>query len=119
MKKINNKFMKILLILYKKEEDGPGFNEDIIKSPHIKYTGEDVKIPSVDKIVDIYEEDEKVIGKIYGVINKIAQKEGILDKGYRVIINMLDIGIGSESASIKHYQSSLYVNTFLILDLSV
>ena len=29
----------------------------IIKSPHIKYTGEDIKIPSVDKIVDIYEED--------------------------------------------------------------
>lgn len=30
----------------------------VIKSPHIKYTGEDVKMPSVDKIVDLYEEDD-------------------------------------------------------------
>ena len=41
----------------------------------------------ISSLIDITEEDEKVIGKIYGVINKIAQKEGILDKGYRVIIN--------------------------------
>ena len=41
----------------------------------------------ISSLIDITEEDEKVIGTIYGVINKIAQKEGILDKGYRVIIN--------------------------------
>lgn len=30
----------------------------IVKSPHIKYSGEDVKMPSVDKVVDMYSEDD-------------------------------------------------------------
>ena len=47
----------------------------------------------ISSLIDITEEDEKVIGKIYGVINKIAQKEGILDKGYRVIINCGEDGV--------------------------
>ena len=41
----------------------------------------------ISSLVDLKPEDEKVIGRIYSVINKIAEKEGILDKGYRVIVN--------------------------------
>ena len=32
-------------------------------------------------------EDEEIIGKIYGVINKIAEEKGVKEKGYRVIVN--------------------------------
>lgn len=31
--------------------------------------------------------DEIVVGKIYGVINEIAKKEGFKENGYRVIVN--------------------------------
>ena len=41
----------------------------------------------ISSLVELQEEDEKVIGRIYTVINKIAEKENILEKGYRVIIN--------------------------------
>lgn len=41
----------------------------------------------ISSLVDLEPEDEKVIGRIYSVINKIAGQEGILDKGYRVIVN--------------------------------
>ena len=46
----------------------------------------------ISSLVDLKEEDEKVIGKIYSVINKIAKEQGILEKGYRVIINCGDDG---------------------------
>lgn len=32
-------------------------------------------------------EDEEIVGKIYGVINKIAEEKGFKDSGYRVIVN--------------------------------
>lgn len=41
----------------------------------------------IAKITQIKQEDEKVIGKIYSVINKIAKEQGIDEKGFRVIIN--------------------------------
>ena len=41
----------------------------------------------IEKITEITEEDEKVIGKIYTVINKIAKEKNIADDGFRVIIN--------------------------------
>ena len=41
----------------------------------------------ISSLVDLKPEDEKVIGRIYSVINKIAKEEGVLDKGYRVIVN--------------------------------
>lgn len=41
----------------------------------------------ISSLVDLKKEDEAVIGKIYSVINKIAEQEGILDKGFRVIVN--------------------------------
>lgn len=41
----------------------------------------------ISSLVDLKPEDEKVIGKIYRIINILANQEGILDKGYRVIVN--------------------------------
>ena len=32
-------------------------------------------------------EDEQLIGKIYGVINKIAEEKGFKENGFRVIVN--------------------------------
>ena len=52
----------------------------------------------IEKITDIQEKDEKVIGKIYSVINKIAEEQGIAKDGFRVIINCGENG-GQE---VKH-----------------
>lgn len=41
----------------------------------------------ISSLVDLKEEDERVIGRIYSIINKIAEAEGILEKGFRVIVN--------------------------------
>lgn len=38
-------------------------------------------------LTELKEEDQPVIGKIYKVINEIAEKEGIKDNGFRVIVN--------------------------------
>ena len=32
-------------------------------------------------------EDEKLVGRIYGVINKIAEDKGFKEEGFRVIVN--------------------------------
>lgn len=52
----------------------------------------------ISSLVDLKEEDEKVVGKIYTVINKIAEQEGIDKKGFRVIVNCGEDG-GQE---VKH-----------------
>ena len=41
----------------------------------------------INSLVDLNEEDEKLVGKIYGVINKIAEDKGFKDDGFRVIVN--------------------------------
>ena len=41
-------------------------------------------IPSLAEMED---GDEKIISKIYKVINEIAEKQGFKEKGYRVIVN--------------------------------
>lgn len=41
----------------------------------------------ISSLVDVEPEDEILIGKIYGVINKIAKQEKIFEKGFRVIVN--------------------------------
>ena len=41
----------------------------------------------ISSLAEITEEDEKIIGKIYGVINKIADEKGFKEDGYRVIVN--------------------------------
>lgn len=41
----------------------------------------------IPSLVQLEKEDEILIGKIYTIINKIAEEQGVLDKGYRVIVN--------------------------------
>ena len=41
----------------------------------------------ITSLANLEKEDEAVVGRIYGVINKIAKQEGILEKGFRVIVN--------------------------------
>lgn len=51
----------------------------IIKSPHIKYVGEDIKIPSVDKVVDLYEEDDVNLSLILESIKSDNDIENIIE----------------------------------------
>lgn len=41
----------------------------------------------ISRLTELKKEDEVVIGRIYSVINEIAKKEGIFEKGFRVIVN--------------------------------
>ncbi len=41
----------------------------------------------IASLVELKEDDELLIGKIYTVINKIAKQEGIDKNGFRVIVN--------------------------------
>ena len=41
----------------------------------------------IDSLAKIEKEDEALIGKIYTVINKIAEEKGFKQDGYRVIVN--------------------------------
>ena len=52
----------------------------------------------LSSLLDLNEEDEKLVGKIYTVINKIAKQEGIDKKGFRVVVNCGEDG-GQE---VKH-----------------
>ena len=52
----------------------------------------------ISSLIDLKEEDELVIGKIYTVINKIAKQEKIDEKGFRVVVNCGEDG-GQE---VKH-----------------
>ena len=52
----------------------------------------------ISSLIDLKEDDELLIGRIYTVINKIANEEGIDEKGFRVIVNCGEDG-GQE---VKH-----------------
>ena len=52
----------------------------------------------ITSLVDLKEEDEVIIGRIYTVINKIAKQENISENGFRVIANCGEDG-GQE---VKH-----------------
>ena len=52
----------------------------------------------IETLVHLKEEDEKIVGKIYTIINKIAKQEGIDETGFRVIVNCGEDG-GQE---VKH-----------------
>ena len=52
----------------------------------------------IESLIELKEEDEKVVGKIYTVINKIAKQENIDEKGFRVVVNCGEDG-GQE---VKH-----------------
>lgn len=41
----------------------------------------------ISSLVEVTEENQSLIGKIYGVINKIAEEKGFKESGYRVIVN--------------------------------
>lgn len=41
----------------------------------------------IASLKDMKKEDEVLVGKIYGVINKIAEEKSFKEKGYRVIVN--------------------------------
>lgn len=41
----------------------------------------------IESLAKMQEGDEAIIGKIYKVINKIAEEQGVKEKGYRVITN--------------------------------
>ena len=41
----------------------------------------------INSLADMKPEDEKLIGRIYGVINKIAEDKGFKEEGFRVIVN--------------------------------
>ena len=41
----------------------------------------------ITSLAHLEKEDEILIGKIYTVINKIAEQEGVKDDGFRVIVN--------------------------------
>ena len=41
----------------------------------------------IKSLVELEKGDEILVGKIYTVINKIAESQGVKEKGYRVIVN--------------------------------
>ena len=41
----------------------------------------------ITSLAYLEKEDEILVGKIYGVINKIADEQGFKENGYRVIVN--------------------------------
>lgn len=41
----------------------------------------------IPALTELQKEDEMLIGEIYTVINEIADKQGIREKGFRVIVN--------------------------------
>lgn len=41
----------------------------------------------ITSLATMNKEDEVIVGKIYGVINKIAEDQGVKESGYRVIVN--------------------------------
>lgn len=41
----------------------------------------------ITSLAHLKEEDEKIVGRIYTVINKIAEKNQFKEDGYRVIVN--------------------------------
>ena len=41
----------------------------------------------IDSLAQMQVEDEEMIGKIYHVINQIAEEQGFKENGYRVIVN--------------------------------
>ena len=41
----------------------------------------------IDSLAQIEIQDEALLGKMHTVINKIAKEQGVLEKGYRLIVN--------------------------------
>lgn len=41
----------------------------------------------ITSLAHLEKEDEALVGRIYGVINKIAEEQGFKQDGYRVVVN--------------------------------
>ena len=41
----------------------------------------------ITSLAHLEKEDEAIVGRIYGVINKIAEEQGVKEKGYRKIFS--------------------------------
>ena len=41
----------------------------------------------IDSLAQVEKQDEPLLGKMHGVINKVAKEQGVLEKGYRLIVN--------------------------------
>jgi histidine triad (HIT) family protein len=52
----------------------------------------------ISSLVEISKEDEQLIGRIYSKINEIAKAQGILEKGFRVVVNCGEDG----GQAVKH-----------------
>lgn len=52
----------------------------------------------IGSLVDLKPEDEKVVGRMYTVINKIAKQEKISENGFRVVTNCGEDG----GQAVKH-----------------
>ena len=52
----------------------------------------------LSSVLDLSEEDEMLVGKIYTIINEITRKEGIDESGFRIVVNCGEDG-GQE---VKH-----------------
>lgn len=52
----------------------------------------------IGSLIDLKPEDEKVVGRIYTVINKIAKQENISENGFRVVTNCGEDG----GQAVKH-----------------
>lgn len=66
------------------DDDILAFNDIAPKAPvHV------LIIPKkhIDSLAKVEESDSELMGKIHMVINKIAREKGILESGYRVVIN--------------------------------
>ncbi len=46
----------------------------------------------LETVLDLKPEDEKLIGKLVLVANQLAEKEGIAEKGYRMLFNCREDG---------------------------
>ncbi|TDX51069.1 histidine triad nucleotide-binding protein [Orenia marismortui] len=46
----------------------------------------------IPTLLEIKDEDQKLIGHIYSVISKLAKKEGIAEDGFRVVSNCNEAG---------------------------
>ena len=63
----------------------------------------------IKSLVELNKEDEALVGKIFTVINKIAEEQGVKEKGFRVVINCGEDG-GQE---VQHLHFHLLAGTKL------
>ena len=86
------KMMVFLLLLFYKIIKGEIYEDDEILAFNDINPAAPIHILVIPKkhiasLAHMEKEDEAIVGKIYGVINKIAEEKGFKESGYRVIVN--------------------------------